>query len=206
MNKMSLDIPTRIETERLYLRGYEPGDGPWYYAMGQKNQAHLTRYEAGNAVMSIHSEQDAEAVMREFAAAWAARDCFFLGAFERASHEFVAQIYVGPVNRDLPEFQVGYIVDREHEGYGFVTEAVRATLGFIFEHLNAHRVSLECDDTNVRSYRVAERCGFVREGHIRENRRNPDGTLSGTFHYGLLKSEFEARRRADDGKGTSRFP
>lgn len=52
---------------------------------------------------------------------------------------------------------------------------------------------LERDDTNVRSQRVAERCGFVKEGHIRENKRNADGMLSGTLHYGLLKSEFEAQ-------------
>ena len=61
-----------------------------------------------------------------------------------------------------------------------------------FEHLKAHRVRLECDDSNVRSHRVAERCGMVKEGHIRENKKNPDGTLSGTLHYGLLRSEFAA--------------
>jgi len=33
---------------------------------------------------------------------------------------------------------------------------------------------------------------MVREGHVRENKRNPDGTLSGTLHFGLLKREFEA--------------
>ncbi len=64
--------------------------------------------------------------------------------------------------------------------------------GGSFEHLKAHRVRLERDDSNVRSYRVAERCGMVKEGHIRENKKNPDGTLSGTLHYGLLRSEFAA--------------
>jgi len=33
---------------------------------------------------------------------------------------------------------------------------------------------------------------MILEGHIRENRRNADGTLSGTLHFGLLRSEFEA--------------
>jgi len=61
-----------------------------------------------------------------------------------------------------------------------------------FEHLAAHRVRLECDEANVRSRRVAECCGMILEGHIRENKRNAGGTLSGTLHFGLLKSEFEA--------------
>ena len=192
---MLLEIPTRIEAGRIYLRSYEAGDGQWYYAMSQKNRTHLARYEAENVVMSIESEQDAEIVVRELAAEWEARNCFFMGAFDRETDEFVAQIYVGPVNWDVPEFTIGFFADKDHEGQGYVTEAVGVAMGFIFEHLKAHRVRMECDDTNERSVRVAERCGMVREGHGRENKRNPDGTLSGTLHFGILKREFEALDR-----------
>ncbi len=194
MHKLLLDIPTHLETERLFLRCYQPGDGPWFYTMSQANRAHLTRYEAENVVMSIKTEEDAEVVVRDLANAWAARDCFFLGAFDKQTEVSVAQIYVGPVDWNLPEFQIGYFVDRDHEGQGYVTEAVNAALQFVFEHLKAQRVRLECDDMNVRSYQVAERCGFMREGHIRENRKHADGTLSGTLHYGLLRKEFEQKR------------
>jgi ribosomal-protein-alanine N-acetyltransferase len=190
MHKLLLDIPTYMDTERLYLRCYQAGDGPWYYEMSQKNKPHLARYESGNAVMTIGTEEDAEIAVRDFAAAWVARDAFFLGVFRRDTHEFVAQIYVGVVNWDLPEFEIGYFADSEHEGRGYVTEATQAALSFAFEHLRARRVRLECDDTNVRSLRVAERCGMVREGHIREDKRNPDGSISGTLHYGMLRSEF----------------
>jgi ribosomal-protein-alanine N-acetyltransferase len=192
VHKMLLEIPARIDSERIYLRSYEAGDGPWYYAMSQKNRTHLARYEADNVVMSIESEQDAEVVVQELAAEWRARTCFFMGAFDRETDGFVAQLYIGPVNWNVPEFEMGFFVDRDREGQGYVTEAVRAAMGFIFDHLGAHRVRMECDDTNERSRRVAERCGMVREGHIRENKRNLDGTLSGTLHFGLLKREFEA--------------
>jgi ribosomal-protein-serine acetyltransferase len=192
MHKMLLEIPTRIEARRIYLRSYQAGDGPWYYAMSQQNRAHLARYEAENVVMSIESEQDAEALVRELAVDWAARNCFFMGTFDRETDAFVAQVYVGPVNWDLPEFEIGFFADQAHEGQGYVTAAVRAALGFIFQHLQAYRVRLQCDDTNERSWRVAERCGMVREGHFRENKRNADGRLSGTLYYGLLKREFEA--------------
>ncbi len=189
---MGQELPTRIEGERIYLRCYEAGDGPWYYAMSQRNRSHLARYEAANAVMSIASTQKAEDAVREFADGWRERNCFFMGAFDRQTDEFVAQVYVGVVNCDVPEFVIGYFVDKEHEGQGYVTEAVRAALGFIFNDLHAHRVRLECDDTNERSWAVAERCGFIRESHIRENKKNADGSFSGTVHYGLLKREFRA--------------
>jgi aminoglycoside 6'-N-acetyltransferase len=201
MSNLLLDLPTRIETERLYLRCFEPGDGQWYYAASQKNRSHLRCFESDNVIMTIGSEEDAEALVRDLAAEWAGCNSFFMAAFDKQTGEFVAQIYVGPVNRDLPEYQIGYFADVDHEGHGYVSEAATAALQFIFEHLKAHRARVECDDTNVRSYRVAERCGMIKEGHIRENKKNPDGTFSGTLYYGLLVGEFEALKpwMAPDG-------
>jgi ribosomal-protein-alanine N-acetyltransferase len=192
MRKTLPDIPGRVEAERLYLRPYRAGDGPWYYAMGRRNREHLARYEGENAARSLNSEGDAEELVREMAAAWEAQEYFFMGAFDKESDGFLAQITVVPVDWDVPEFSIGFFVDQEYERQGYVTESVRAVLGFVFDHLRAHRVRLACDDTNVRSRRVAERCGLVLEGHVRENKRNADGTLSGTLHFGLLESEFKA--------------
>jgi aminoglycoside 6'-N-acetyltransferase len=91
----------------------------------------------------------------------------------------------------MPEFEVGYFADIDHEGKGYISEAVRATLGILFNELHALRVCLDCDDTNVRSQHVAEHCGFVKEGHIRQNKRREGGILTGTFIYGLLREEFD---------------
>jgi len=184
-------IPTHFETERLVLRQYGPGDGAWYYAMSWKNRSHLARYEAENPAMSLQNEKEAESLVRQFAADWAAGAAFFLGAFDRKSGEFVAQVYIGPADRALPEFDIGYFVDRGHEGQGFVTEAITATARLLFENAGAHRLHAECDDTNLRSAHVLERCGFVREGHLRENKRHADGTVTGTLHYGLLRIDLE---------------
>jgi RimJ/RimL family protein N-acetyltransferase len=195
MHKLLLELPTHLETKRLYLRGYQAGDGPWYYAMSQKNKPHLARFEAGNAVMSINTLEEAEITVRDFALSWAARNAFFMGVFLQATHVFVAQIYIGAVNWILPEVELGYFADVDHEGQGYVTEAAEAALGFIFNQLMATRLRLECDDTNSRSYRVAERCGMNKEGHLRENKRNADGSISGTLLYGLTRNEFLARER-----------
>jgi len=189
---LRLDIPTRMETERLLLRSYVAGDAHWYYLMSQKNKPHLARYESGNAVMTINSERDTQAVLRGFTAGWKSYTAFFMGAFRKDTRAFAAQIYIGADNWDLPEFELGYFADSEHVGQGYVTEAARAALRFCFEHLGAYRVCLKCDDTNQRSFAVAERCGMIREGHLRENKKRADGSISGTLLYGLLRNEFLA--------------
>ena len=192
MNKMLLDIPIRFEADRLILRRYEPGDGPMYFAVGQKNRQHLQPFEAGNIILSAKSLEEAEIIVRELSVDWIARNSFFMGAFDKKTLEFIAQIYVGVVNWELPEFEIGYFVDVDHQGRGYVTEAVKAALGFIFDNLHAQRVCLHTRDTNLPSQHVAERCGFTLEGHIRENKRDKDGSVSGDLYYGLLKREYNA--------------
>jgi RimJ/RimL family protein N-acetyltransferase len=192
MYRLLLSLPEQLETERLTLRPYRSGDGGAYLDVCLRNKAHLLPYEAGNPALGVHSIEDAESLVRQFAIDWMSRQSFFLGGWQRASNHFIAQIYIGPVSWDLPEFELGYFVDCRHEGQGFGTEALRASLDFCFEHLRAHRLRLSCNETNVRSWRVAERCGFKREGHIRQVHPDilrDDGTFSGDYIYGLLRSE-----------------
>jgi len=185
------DIPEIIETKRLYLRPYRDGDWVWYCRMSLKNKMHLQRYEAGNPVMYINTVDDAKRTILDFTSDWEKDRSYFLGAFLRDTHEFVAQIYVGHSNRELPEFVIGYFVDVDHQGQGYVSEAVREVIKVLFEQAGAQRLRLECDDTNLASMRVAERCGMVKEGHLRENKHHPDGSFSGTCLYGILRSEYQ---------------
>lgn len=188
--KPLLNLPTRLETERLYLRSYRAGDGPMYLLVGLRNRAHLARYEAENPLTTITGTVEAENLIRDFVAEWEKGTAYFWGVFDRQTDDFVAQIYIGLTDRALPAYELGYIVDCAHEGRGYVTEAAKSALAFIFDHLQAHRVSLLCDETNVRSARVAERCGFTLEGRIREDKRAPDGRFTDTLCYGLLRREF----------------
>jgi RimJ/RimL family protein N-acetyltransferase len=187
----SVYFPFPIEAQRVYLRSYQKADAQMYAAASLRNRQHLQRYESDNSMMGIHTEEEAEAVIGEYIAGWTAGRYYMLGVFDKASDAFVAQVYIGVVNRELPEFEVGYIADLDHEGHGYVTEAVKSVLDVLFGRLNARRVSLHTRDSNLRSQHVAERCGFCLEGHIRENKRLVDGTFEGDFCYGLLKREYD---------------
>jgi aminoglycoside 6'-N-acetyltransferase len=182
-------FPPRLETERLYLRPYAVGDAAWYHDVARRNHEHLARFESGNAAFGIGSEAEAAAVLRSFEDDWRNQTAFFLGAFLKGSDTFVAQICVGVANATLPEFTLGFFADVRHEGNGYVAEASRAVIRCLLGGMQARRVTLWCDETNERSWRLAERCGFRREGHLRQNKRHPDGTVSGSFCYGLVREE-----------------
>jgi RimJ/RimL family protein N-acetyltransferase len=57
--------------------------------------------------------------------------------------------------------------DCRDAGYG--TDAMRAFLGHLFGAMKIHRVWLTLRDSNAGATRGAEKCGFVREGVLREH-------------------------------------
>lgn len=192
VGQRSIELTEMIETERLELRPYQPGDGSAYFTLCMNNKEHLLPFEAGNPALLVDTEEDAKSLVEDLAAAWTTQEAFPMGVWRKADGALVGQIYVGVVSRKLAEFSVGYFVDKDLEGKGYASEAVRGTLGLIFDHLGARRVRLCCCEANVRSVRVAERCGFVREGLLREASRHklPDGTPAGECIYGMLRSEY----------------
>jgi aminoglycoside 6'-N-acetyltransferase len=190
MHILLLDLPARLETPRLSLRPYAAGDGLMYYAAAERNRDHLIPYEAKNPLVSLRSEEEAEVCIRRMALDFAARERFFWGAFLRETGAWAAQVYVGVVSWERPEFEIGYIADVGRQGYGYVTEATRAVIAWAFGSLGAERLRLNCDANNVRSQRTAERCGFTLEGRLRCDHRWPDGSITDTLLYGLLREEW----------------
>ena len=65
------------------------------------------------------------------------------------------RIFIGPMGRDR----------------GLGTEATRLIVGYGFEHLGLHRISLEVYAFNPRARRAYEKAGFRAEGVLRESLR-----------------------------------
>src|SRR5206468_11042647 len=60
---------------------------------------------------------------------------------------------------------LGYNLAADHQGRGYMTEAVGAAVDFAFRSWNLHRVAANYMPRNSRSAAVLERCGFKIEGH-----------------------------------------
>ncbi len=59
---------------------------------------------------------------------------------------------------------LGYKIDGQAGGKGYMTEAVRAVVGYAFDTLRLHRVEANVMPRNARSRRVVEKLGFASEG------------------------------------------
>jgi ribosomal-protein-alanine N-acetyltransferase len=84
--------------------------------------------------------------------------------------------------------ELGYWVRTDRAGRGYATEAARGLLAWGFRHLDLHRVTAFTDVDNAASARVLEKCGFTREGVVRERVRAPGGWRDHAL-YGMIAGE-----------------
>ena len=88
------------------------------------------------------------------------------GIFTMADDLLVGTISLANVSRGAwQNATVGYFVDREHNGKGYATEAVRLMVRVAFERLGLHRLQAGVMPRNHASNRVMEKAGFRFEGH-----------------------------------------
>jgi len=200
MNPLLLDLPTEFSAGRLLLRGYRPGDAAMYYRMLRANWDHLYEFLPAR-LMAVQSEDDAEAVIRQVAADWVARDPLIFGVWEKATGTYVGETYLANADWHVPRIEVGYFIVQASTGQGYATEAARAAIRFAFEQLRVLRVELRCTADNAASWRVAEHCGFTLEGRFRQSHRKKDGAVVDMLWYGLLLSEWQTSHRPADTVG-----
>ncbi len=59
---------------------------------------------------------------------------------------------------------LGFKIAEKMQGKGLMTEAIKASIMYVFDTLNLHRISANYMPGNGRSTRVLEKCGFQKDG------------------------------------------
>ena len=87
----------------------------------------------------------------------------------RGKNEVVGTISLSNLVRGV--FQaahLGYTLDRNAVGNGYMHEALTAVIAYAFDGLGLHRIIANYMPENLRSAAVLERLGFVKEGYARD--------------------------------------
>jgi ribosomal-protein-alanine N-acetyltransferase len=81
--------------------------------------------------------------------------------------------------------EIGYWLGEPHWGQGIATAAVRGFVPWVAATFGLRRLFAEIFATNLASMRVLEKCGFEREGVLRQHALK-DGRYVDQVVYGLL--------------------
>lgn len=187
---LMIDVPERIETERLVIRCPRAGDGAAYHeAVADSIETLKPWLPWANDPQGV---EISEALSRKFHAMFIARTDLVFALFERGADGAEGRLLGGSglhrIDWQLRRFEIGYWIRSSHLGRGLVSEAVQALAGMAFETLQARRVEIRCDARNERSARVAERCGFELEGTLRRDALDVQGQPRDTRVFARIGS------------------
>ncbi|MGE7093628.1 GNAT family N-acetyltransferase [Lysinibacillus sp. NPDC048646] len=116
---------------------------------------------------------------------------FIFGIFEKTSQQLIGSCSVYSINWKNSTCSVGISVGEEWRGRGLGTDAMRTLITFIFDYIAINKIKLQVFSFNGPAIRSYEKCGFTKEGILRN-----EIFRFGKFHdivlFGLLREEWSA--------------
>lgn len=187
-------LPT-VEATRVFLREVTPRDAPALFAIF--GDPEVCRYWSRPALKALAAARE---LQLEIAECFQQRRLFQWGLEERNRGTLVGTCTLAALSPEHRRAEVGFALARSAWGNGYIAEALTALLDFAFDVLRLHRLEADVDPRNMRSIRVRERLGFVREGHLRE-RYHLHGETQDSLLYGLLGREWAGRHAGSSFTG-----
>ena len=176
-----------LRTERLELRPLRDADVAALFAIHSDPKA--MRYWDGP--IWKNDEGGHRMVARD--GTLTTREYLRLAIASPASGTLLGTCALWGINVQCRRAEIGFILDSQAWGRGYMLEALSALLDYGFTELDLNRVEADTDPRNERSMRLLDRLGFSQEGHFRE-RCIVEGEISDAAMYGLLRREWHAAR------------
>jgi [ribosomal protein S5]-alanine N-acetyltransferase len=157
----------RIETPRLVLSVLGPDDARLVRDHYERNLRHLERWEPARPPEHLTEAYWADrlAQAQEESAQGTALRLFLVS---RETLDIVGCCnFTVFVREPLFSCRLGYHLDRDAEGQGYMHEGAAAAIRHVVGDQGITRIEATYDVENVRSARVLDRLGFEVEGHAR---------------------------------------
>lgn len=164
----ALTAAPQLMTARLYVELATPEHASRHAEFFLHNRLHLARWEPPRGAVDS-AEYWQRRLAREVGEFDAGRAVSLVAFSREAGGQLVARINFSQISRGASQScMLGYAIHHEFEGRGLMFEALAASIDWVFDTLNLHRVQANHLPENQRSARLLARLGFVREGLARD--------------------------------------
>lgn len=188
MNKISFD--ERIETERLIMKRHEVTFDyalMWYKLVQEKKDFLLRFLDFFDKITSVEKEYDYFVSLDK---KWKNGEKLSYALWTKDG-KLIGTCQSENLNYDRQEAEIGYLLFEEYTGKGYMTEAVKALEEKLFSY-GFNRLTIAIDSENKASENVAVRCGFTKEGVMRQHHYNSRmQSWRDISLYSKLKDEWE---------------
>jgi len=165
--------PYRIETERLVVRCYEPGDAPLLKQAIDSSLEHLQPWMpwALDEPQTLEQKQE---LIGFFRSSFAAGDNFTYGIFGADEAELLGSTGLHP--RIGPGgLEIGYWVRASATRRGIVTESTAALTRVGLEICKADRIEIRIEPRNQASAGIPRKLGYAEEATLRRRLPGREG-------------------------------
>jgi len=178
-------IGTRqIETERLILRRYTPGDAQAMYDNWASDDE-VTRFLMWPTHRSV---QTSERVLNDWVGHYHEDDYYHWAIVPKELGVPVGDIAVVGQNALAQSAHIGYCIGRKWWHQGITSEALQAVIDYLFDQAGFLRIDSRHDPNNPHSGAVMRKCGMKYEGTLRQSDWNNQGICDAAW-YAVLADE-----------------
>ncbi len=159
----------KLMGNNIYVRFLETADAKAMLDLQVRNREFFQAYTPRRDEAFYTLDQQWENIQKSMEKRQRDQEYTF-GIFTRDSDELIGTVSLTEVLRGpLQSCYIGYVLDKNHNGKGYMTEAVRLVVDYAFTELKLHRIEAGVMPHNIRSMRVLEKAGFHKEGIARKN-------------------------------------
>ncbi len=184
--------PERRAAAGFLLRSYQPGDGALLSNAADESYEHLRPWMPW--AKPHQPVEDSERLVRQFRARYLLAEDFVIGIFSPDEKRLLGgtgfHLREGPVSTGCAE--VGMFIRQSEARHGLGTAVLMTLLDWGFTDWPWLRLSWRCDQTNLASIRVAEKCGLRHEGVLRGQIAEVGDARRDTVCYALTKDDWLA--------------
>lgn len=178
---MKIKVP-QLETDRLLMRMWRKKDAPELYEYAKNPNV------GPHAGWKPHeSVAESRTIISQL---FLANMCWAI--VDKESNKVIGSIGLeeDKFRPDVNSKELGYSLAEDFWNKGIMTEAAKRVIRYAFDNLKLDVLMIRTGDTNLRSQRVIEKCGFAYEGTLRRTYRIYDGTIREVRCYSMLKEEY----------------
>ena len=174
-----------ISSDRIYLKKHSKENAKVMFLSIDKDRKRLKEFL--HWLDYIKSVEDELKYIIKCKQDWINCTVFDYGIYLKDGDIYLGNIGAHKIELGSYSCEIGYWILGEHEGKGYVTEAVKLLDLHLFD-LGFKRVQICCSDINSRSAKIPERAKYTFEGVLRQNALE-NGKFRNTKVFSKLKSD-----------------
>ncbi|WJQ80403.1 GNAT family N-acetyltransferase [Brevibacillus brevis] len=155
--------------ESIYVRLVQESDAQSLLALELRNRDFFQNFTGKREEAFYTLEGQIDRIKSAMALKEEDRGYAFVIA-KKGQDEIIGEVILSEVVRvNLQSCWIGYFLDKEHNGKGYMTEAVKLVVDYAFDTLGLHRLEAGVMPHNIGSIKVLLKAGFHKEGIAKKN-------------------------------------